>query len=277
MIGRRLAADAVVCINVWMNYVIPLAVTQPCSPMKVKHFIIQGQLEFSFLLFIPMHAPPEPTGLRFYYQQQYQGDSILVLPEYLSFMKGIVDTEDLTSTTKEESRIKIVRVIRRNIIRKAIQMLTELCNEDRELYQRAWAEFGASLKGGVVEDVSMRRKLLKLLLFESSCSDCLTTLDEYLLRIPPDRPRVILCTDRPESPAGLDEGPEVLYMADEADWEMVRTVREYENAGYPAKFVELKDYMTGECSITGPEEPEESGWEAGLRRIMAAQAAYSPS
>ncbi len=233
------------------------------EPLKVMHFNMEGSVNFTALLYIPSHAPYD------YYSKEYEKglqlytNGVLImdkchdlLPDYFSFVKGVIDTEDIPLNISRETlqEDKNLKLIAKSIESRIKKELLELLDKDREKYEEFYKAFGMGLKFGIYNDYGMNKdKLQDLVMFYSSKEEKLVTLKEYVSRMKKDDENIYYACGESISKVSMlpqveriKDSHEVLYLTEYVDEFAVMTLHEFDGKHFVNVSSESTDLSTEE-------------------------------
>jgi len=235
------------------------------KPVKHIHIKVEGTIRYNAILYIPENIPFD------YYTKEYEkglelySNGVLImdkcselLPDYFSFVKGMVDSEDLSLNISREmlQHDRQLKFIAKNLKKKIKSELLKLLNNDREKYEKFYDSFSRQLKYGVYSDFGQNKELLQdLLMFHSSKEKKLVTLDEYVERMPEDQKYIYYATGDslekieklPQTELVLDKGYEILYFTEDVDEFAIKMIMNY-------KEKEFKSVSSGDLGIETEED-----------------------
>lgn len=233
------------------------------KPLDVLHFNIEGNVNYNALLYIPSHAPYD------YYSKEYEKglqlytNGVLImdkcselLPDYFSFVRGVIDTEDIPLNISRETLQddKNIKLIAKSIESKVKNELLDLLKNNRDKYLEFYKAFGMQLKFGIYNDYGMHKdKLEDLIMFYSSSEKKLITLDEYVSKLKEEDKNIYYCAgetvdkiDMLPQVEGIKDKHEVLYLTDYVDEFAIMSIREYKGKTFVNVTNESTDLSTDE-------------------------------
>ncbi|MEA2563276.1 MAG: molecular chaperone HtpG [Acidobacteriota bacterium] len=246
------------------------------EPMKVISFRAEGRIEYQALLFIPSQAPYDlyyvasKPGLQLYVKRiQIMERCEELLPQYLRFVRGVVDSPDLALNVSREmlQQDRHITMIRKGLTKKVLDTLDEMREKDADNYLKFWAEFGRAIKEGVSSDYENKERLLELLVFQSSNDpEKLTTLKDYVSRMKEDQNEIFYLPgesreqveNSPHLETFKEKGVEVLYLVDTVDELLTQSLHEYGGK-------RLKSVGKGTVSLGNEEERKQTEEELKVK------------
>jgi molecular chaperone HtpG len=238
-------------------------------PFRTIHYSAEGTSEYRALLFIPQHKPfdlfhrDRDKGIQLYVKRVFITDKCdELLPEYLRFMRGVVDSSDLPLNVSREvlQHDAEIRRIQKGLVTKTLSTLAELKEKEYEEYLKFYSEFGPVLKEGLHFDFANKEKLQDLVLFESTATEAgkLTSLKEYVERMPEAQKELYFITgtsramveQSPHLEMFRKKGYEVLFLIDAVDEWVVQAMTEYDGK-------KLKAVDRGDLELESEDEKKE--------------------
>lgn len=233
------------------------------KPLDVLHFNIEGNVNYNALLYIPSHAPYD------YYSKEYEKglqlytNGVLImdkcselLPDYFSFVRGVIDTEDIPLNISRETLQddKNIKLIAKSIESKVKNELLDLLKNNRDKYLEFYKAFGMQLKFGIYNDYGMHKdKLEDLIMFYSSGDKKLITLDDYVNKLKEEDKNIYYCAgetvdkiDMLPQVEGIKDKHEVLYLTDYVDEFAIMAIHEYKGKTFVNVTNESTDLSTDE-------------------------------
>ena len=218
------------------------------DPLSWSHNRVEGKQEYTSLLYIPSKAPwdmwnrDNKHGLKLYVQRVFiMDDAEQFMPNYLRFVKGLIDSNDLPLNVSREilQDNKVTQNLRNACTKRVLQMLDKLAKDDKEQYQQFWSEFGLVLKEGTGEDYANREAIMKLLRFTTTQSDSdaqTVSLEDYLSRMQEGQEKIYYITadsygaakNSPHLELFRKKGIEVLLLSDRIDEWMMSNLTEFD-------------------------------------------------
>ncbi|KAL5283088.1 HSP90B1 family protein [Megaselia abdita] len=213
------------------------------DPLAHTHFIAEGEVSFKSLLYIPKIQPSESfnkygtksDNIKLFVRRVFITDEFNdIVPNFLSFIRGIVDSDDLPLNVSRETlqQHKLIKVLKKKIVRKVLDMMSKI---DKDIYKTFWKEYSTNIKLGLMEDAGNRARLAKLLRFQSSTSD-FTSLTEYVERSKDNQEHIYYIAGSSKSEVArspfverlLKKGYEVLYLVEAVDEYCISSLPEFE-------------------------------------------------
>ena len=213
------------------------------GPLTQTHFIAEGEVTFKSLLFVPTNQPSETFNkygqahdqIKLYVRRVFITDDFQdMMPNYLNFIRGVVDSDDLPLNVSRETlqQHKLLKVIKKKLVRKALDMIKKI---DDDKYKDFWKEYSTNIKLGVIEDAANRTRLAKLLRFKSSNGE-MTSLADYVERMKDKQEQIFYMAGANEEEVKtspfverlLKKGFEVLYLTEAVDEYALGALPEFE-------------------------------------------------
>ena len=251
------------------------------KPLKHIHISVDGTIRYNAILFIPENIPFDYYSKEFEKGLELYSNGVLImnksadlLPDYFSFVKGMVDSEDLSLNISREmlQHDRQLKLIAKNINKKIKSELQSLLKNERDQYVKFYNSFGRQLKFGVYNDFGANKETLQdLLMFYSSKDKQLVTLDEYVSRMPEDQKYIYYATGDsverieklPQTELVADKGYEILYFTEEIDEFAIKMLMNY-------KEKEFRSVASGDLGIEDEDQAKDDSKESEYKELFEA-------
>jgi heat shock protein beta len=218
------------------------------EPAGHAHFSVEGNVDFKAMLFLPSEVPYELTrdmfassarSMRLYVKRVFINDKFEdLIPRWLLFMRGVVDSDDLPLNVGREilQQSRALRIIKQRLVKKSVEMMTDLAARNATAYDEFFKNFGKYIKVGIIEDEKSKDDLVPLIRFFSSASEsAMTSLPEYVARMPEDQKNIYYCVGETRAQAAMSptleklkqKGHEVLYVSEPIDEMTLQNIEKY--------------------------------------------------
>merc|ERR1711931_444565 len=244
------------------------------KPLAETHFVAEGEVTFKSILFVPETAPhnlfndygSKTSHIKMFVRRVFITDDFTeMMPKYLNFVKGVVDSDDLPLNVSRETlqQNKLLKVIKKKLVRKALDMIKKLKDSSKEDYDKFWKEYSTNLKLGVIEDSTNRTRIAKLVRFTSSNSETeTTTLEEYVGRMKEGQTHIYFvgagskdeAIKSPFVERLLKKGYEVLYLVEPIDEYCIQSLPEFDGKKFQNVAKEGLEIDSGEDAKKKNEE-----------------------
>ncbi|MFY1698049.1 molecular chaperone HtpG [Solwaraspora sp. WMMA2101] len=239
------------------------------DPLDIIHWKAEGTFEYEALLFVPAQAPFDlfmrdaKRGVQLYVKRVFiMDDCEALVPEYLRFIKGVVDAQDLSLNISREilQQDRQIQLIRRRLVKKVLSALKELMERDADRYRTFWTQLGRAVKEGLLNDFDNQRAILDISSFASTNDpEQLTTLASYIERMPDGQEDIYYMTgesrtmieNSPHMEAFTAKGYEVLLLTDPVDEMWVESVADYDGK-------KLRSIAKGQVDLDGDDKADEA-------------------
>jgi len=244
------------------------------KPLAKTHFVAEGEVTFKSILFVPETAPQnvfndygsKTSHIKMFVRRVFITDDFTeMMPKYLNFVKGVVDSDDLPLNVSRETlqQNKLLKVIKKKLVRKALDMIKKLKDSSKEDYDKFWKEYSTNLKLGVIEDSTNRTRIAKLVRFTTSNSETeSTTLEEYVERMKEGQTHIYFvgagskdeAVKSPFVERLLKKGYEVLYLVEPIDEYCIQSLPEFDGKKFQNVAKEGLEIDSGEDAKKKNEE-----------------------